>query len=159
MQAVYPVNRLHVRDDKTSFQFWQRWLTYANVMTIVVGVLVALAGNTLFFDLHNTYTEEVFFDGEAFAPEVLNFKNWLFGIIGGTIVGFHVLMVMISENSFKQKEPWAYRAMWYGLLSWFVIDTAISLYYGAIHNILLINMVALLLIGLPLVMTRKYFRR
>ena len=84
-------------------------------------------------------------------------KKWLFGIIGGTIVGFHLLMILISENAFKQKEKWAYQAMWGGLLSWFVIDSSISWYYGAIHNIVLINLVALFLIGLPLIMTRKAF--
>lgn len=31
------------------FQFWRKWLTGANVMTIGVGLLVAFAGNSLFF--------------------------------------------------------------------------------------------------------------
>ena len=140
------------------FNFWQKCLTYANVMTVIVGLLVAFAGNSIFFDLHNHYSQEVFFEGEAFSPEVLNLKNWLFGIIGGTIVGFHLLMIMISENAFKRKEKWAYQTMWLGLLSWFIIDSSISFYYGAIHNIVLINIVALILIGLPLLMTRKAFK-
>lgn len=144
------------REDKR-FDFWQKWLTYANVMTIAVGLLVAFAGNSLFFDVHNHYTKDLFLGGSEFEPNMLAFKNWLFGIIGGTIVGFHTLMVMISEHSFKKKERWAYKAIWYGLLSWFVIDSGISMYYGAIHNIILINMVALILIGLPLIMTRKAF--
>lgn len=139
------------------FNFWQKWLTYANVMTVMVGLLVAFAGNSFFFDLHNHYTEEVFFQGDSFDPAVLNLKNWLFGIIGGTIVGFHLLMITISENAFKRKEKWAYQAMWIGMLSWFLIDSGLSFYYGAIHNILLINIVALVLIGLPLVMMRKEF--
>ncbi|MEL6634877.1 MAG: hypothetical protein AAFQ83_25660, partial [Bacteroidota bacterium] len=92
-----------------------------------------------------------------FEPNILELKNWLFGIIGGTIVGFHILMVMISENAFKKKEMWAYKAMWYGLLSWFLIDSGISIYYGAVHNVILINIVALILIGIPLMMTRKAF--
>lgn len=82
-------------------------------------------------------------------------KNWLFGIIGGTIVGFHVLMVFISENAFKRRETWAWWAMVAGMTGWFVIDSGISLYYGAIHNVVLINLVALILIGVPLVMTRR----
>jgi len=139
------------------FNFWQKWLTYANVMTVIVGLLVAFAGNSLFFDIHNHYTKEVFFQGNDFNPEVLRLKNWLFGIIGGTIVGFHLLMIMISENAFKRKEKWAYQAMWIGMLSWFIIDSGLSFHYGAIHNIVLINIVALVLIGLPLVMTRKEF--
>jgi hypothetical protein len=66
---------------------------------------------------------------------------------------------MISENAFKQKELWAYRAMWLGLLSWFIIDSGISICYGAVHNFILINLFALALIGLPLIMTRKEFKK
>lgn len=144
--------------DEKRFLFWQKWLTWANVLTIIVGLLVAFAGNSIFFELHNGYTQEVFFAGAILTPNELALKNWLFGIIGGTIVGFHWLMVMLSEYPFKRKEVWAYRAMWGGLLSWFLIDSGISWYYGAIHNIVLINLIALLLIGLPLLMTRKAFR-
>ncbi len=141
----------------TSFNFWQKWLTYANVMTLFVGVLVAFFGNSIFFEMHNGYTKELLYQGKDFPPESMILKNWLFGIIGGTIVGFHTLMIFISENAFKNKEKWAYHALWLGLLSWFIIDSSVSYFYGAIHNIVLINLAALLLIGLPLVMTRKYF--
>jgi uncharacterized BrkB/YihY/UPF0761 family membrane protein len=143
-------------DDK-KFLFWQKWLTYANVMTIIVGLLVAFAGNSLVFEVHNEYTRSIFFESNELQPDVLNLKNWLFGIIGATIVGFHVLMVMISENSFKKKEPWAYWALWFAMLSWFIIDSGISIYYGAIHNVVIINLVALVLIGFPLIVTRKEF--
>ncbi|HCM75740.1 MAG TPA: hypothetical protein DIS90_05135 [Cytophagales bacterium] len=143
--------------EKNKFIFWQKWLTWANIMTIGVGLMVAFGGNTFFFEAHNHYTRDVFFGSEAFPEQTLMLKNWLFGIIGGTIVGFHVLMVMISEYAFKEQQKWAYHAMWYGLLSWFVIDSGVSFYYGAIHNIVLINLVALVLIGLPLVMTRGSF--
>jgi len=141
------------------FNFWQKWLTYANAMAIIVGLLAAFAGNSIIFELHNSYTENVFFGGNELEPNILAFKNWLFGIIGGTIVGFHSLMIMISENSFKKKEVWAYQASWLGLLSWFLIDSAISICYGAIHNVILINLIALVMIGMPLVMTRKAFKK
>lgn len=140
-----------------SFNFWQKWLTYANVLSVIVGILAAFAGNSIFFEIHNDYTKEVFFESQKFDPAVLSMKNWLFGIIGGTIVGYHILMIMISENAFKNKEPWAYKALWYGLLSWFCIDSGISIYFGAIHNVIIINIVALILIGIPLIMTRKEF--
>ncbi|SEI81501.1 hypothetical protein SAMN05192553_101396 [Cyclobacterium xiamenense] len=139
------------------FVFWQKWLTYANLLIIAVGLLVAFAGNSIFFAQHNAFSRQVFFEGEPFSREALVFKNWLFGIIGGSIVGFHTLMLLISENAFKKKEPWAYRAIWYGIASWFLIDSGVSFYYGAIYNVLLINLVALFLIGLPLLMTRAEF--
>ncbi|QCX01023.1 hypothetical protein FGM00_13215 [Aggregatimonas sangjinii] len=144
--------------EDSKFRFWQKWLTWANIMTLIVGLLVAFAGNSIFFETHNSYTEQVFFRSEGMQADVLQFKNWLFGIIGGTIVGFHLLMIMISENAFKRKEKWAHYALWLGLLSWFAIDSSISIYYGAIHNLVIINIVALFLIGLPLIMTRSAFR-
>lgn len=145
-------------NDKT-FNFWQKWLTYANVMSVGVGILAAFAGNSFFFELHNDYTKEVYFNANDFSPEVLRMKNWLFGIIGGTIVGYHILMIMISENAFKSKARWAYKALWLGLISWFCIDSGLSIYYGAVHNVILINLFALILIGLPLVMTRNEFKK
>ncbi len=140
-----------------SFSFWQKWLTWANVLTVVIGLLVAFAGNSLFFEIHNAYTIDLFFDGKEWTGSLKSFKNWLFGIIGGTIVGFHLMMIMISEHAYKRKEKWAYQTLCLGLLSWFAIDSGISLYYGAVHNIILINLVALFLIGLPLIMTRRAF--
>lgn len=141
----------------STFNFWRKWLTFSNVVAACVGIVVAFAGNSIFFEMHNQYSAEVFFNGPM-SPEIIRFKNWLFGIIGGTIVGFHVLMIFISENAFLSKEKWAYWALWSGLISWFVIDSGISVYYGAIHNLVMINLVALIMIGIPLVFTRSEFK-
>ena len=143
--------------NENAFIFWQKWLTYANVMTILVGLLVAFVGNSVVFELQYEHTKELFFQSNEFQPAVMKLKNWLFGITGGTVVGFHSLMVAISENSFKNREVWAYEAMCSAMLFWFFIDSGISFYYGAIHNIVIINLVALVLIGLPLIMTKKAF--
>jgi len=143
---------------RKQFAFWTNWLFWANVMTVGVGLLTALAGNSIFFEAHNAGTRAVFFDGAAWTSSTLSLKNWLFGIIGGTIVGFHVLMLFIIKNSFTKGERWSYWAIWAGLLSWFVIDSSITIYYGAYHNLYIINLVALVLIGLPLIMTYSYFK-
>lgn len=140
-----------------TFIFWQKCLTWTNVFALVVGLLTAFAGNSFVFDLHNEQTKNVFLNGNDFTGQELNLKNWLFGIIGGTIVGFHLLAILISENAFKKKEKWAYNAIWGGLMSWFVIDSSISAFYGAFHNLWIINIPALAMIALPLLATRKEF--
>ncbi|MFN0203858.1 MAG: hypothetical protein ACKVTZ_20215 [Bacteroidia bacterium] len=38
---------------KISFLFWQKWLTWANVLALLVGLLAAFAGNSVFFEWHN----------------------------------------------------------------------------------------------------------
>lgn len=140
-----------------SFQFWTRWLIIANIMTIGVGLLAAFAGNSFIWEIYNEGTRQVFFEGEALPASSMALKNWLFGIIGGSIVGFHLLMIAIIKNSFANREKWAYNALWIGLLSWFCIDSSITIYYQAYHNLYLINLVALALIGFPLIMTHSYF--
>jgi hypothetical protein len=139
------------------FKFWTGWLFWANVMTVGVGLLVAFAGNSFVFDMHNDATREVYFGGGAFPPGVLEMKNWLFGVIGGTIVGFHLLMIFIVKFAFANRERWAWWSMWAGLLGWFVVDSSVSAYWGAWHNVTLINLVALVFIGLPLIMTGGAF--
>jgi len=143
--------------EDSKFNFWQKWLTWANVITLIVGILLAFFGNSFVFKLHNSYTQNVFFGGDVISGDMLQFKNWLFGIIGGTIAGFQLLIIFISENAFKNKERWAYQAILYALILWFVIDSSISIYTGALYNVIIINLVALFLIGLPLVMTRHAF--
>lgn len=133
-------------------------LTYANIIAVFVGLLTAFAGNSILLEMHNSFTKSVFFNSSEFTSEVLNFKNWLFGIIGGSIVGFHILMIMISENAFKRKEKWAYYSMWFGLLSWFIIDSGISFFYGAFHNLWIINIPALIMISIPLIVTKNEFK-
>lgn len=143
-------------EDK-KFNFWQKWLTWANVLVIGIGFLVAFAGNSIFFEIHNHETAKAFYNSEALDSETLLLKNWLFGIIGGTIVGFHLLMVFISENAFKNKEKWSYYALWAAMIFWFVIDSSLSIYYGASHNVILINLPGLIMVCIPLVFTRKTF--
>jgi hypothetical protein len=139
------------------FSFWQKCLTLANAFAMLVGILVAFAGNSYVFEIHNEQTKNVFLNGNDFTNQELQLKNWLFGIIGGTIVGFHILMIFISENAFKKKEKWAYISMWLGLFGWFIIDSSISAFYGAFHNLWIINIPALVMISIPLIATRKAF--
>ena len=141
------------------FKFWTKWLLWANIMTVGVGIAVAFFGNSILFELHNEASREVYFGGEAFPEGALAMKNWLFGVIGGTIIGFHLLMIFIIRNAFAKREKWAYQALWVGMLSWFCVDSGVSAYWGALHNVWMINVVALVLIGLPLVMTAKAFRK
>lgn len=143
---------------KTSFNFWQKWLVVINIIFIIFGFLVAFAGDSLLFEMHNTQTKAIFFHGQELSTEAQQLKQFLFGIIGGTMAGFHLMMVYIALYPFKKKEKWAYNSLLYGLLIWFFIDSGLSIYHGAIHNVYLVNIVALLGIGIPLLFTWKDFR-
>ena len=138
--------------DKT-FNFWTSWLILANLFAVIAGILVAFFGNSIIFEPHNEGTRQLFFDGAAIPEQVLFMKNWLFGIIGGTMVGFHLLMIGIAHFAFRKKEKWAFGFLWLGLMSWFFIGSGISIYCGAYYNVYLINLGSMFLIAIPLLAT------
>ena len=139
------------------FDFWQRGLVIANIIFAIFGLLVAFAGDSFIFSMHNAKNLELFFGGQALSPEMAHYKKWIFGVAGGTIAGFHVLAYFVAKYPFKQKEKWAYNALLYALLSWFIVDSGLSIYHGVYHNVYLVNIVTLFGIGLPLLMTKRYF--
>lgn len=140
-----------------SFNFWQKWMTYVNIMMVIIGVVVAFANETFLFSYYDTLTTKNVLNGQEMDMETRNLKMWLFGIIGGSIVGFHLLIVFVSEFAFKKKERWAYWAILLSVLLWFIIDSSISVVYGAFHNVLLVNLFAIILVGLPLIFTYNNF--
>ncbi|MBI3134498.1 MAG: hypothetical protein HYZ14_07445 [Bacteroidetes bacterium] len=144
---------------KTRFVFWQKWMTYVNVLFVIVGAIVAFGNESILFKSYNLYTEKHVLGGLELTPEAKYLKQWLFGVIGGTIVGFHILIVFISEFAFVKKEKWAYSAILFGVLFWFLTDSVISIRFGALHNFLFVNVFALIMIALPLIFTAKDFKQ
>ncbi len=137
---------------KLGFEFWYRWLLVVSVVFGLVGVLVALAPESFFFAHWNAALAEVFFAGEVPA-EAAHLKTFLLGPLGGTIAGSYVLQLAIVLGPFRKRERWAHVALTASLLAWFCIDSTVSLMHGAVFNVLLINLPALIGTGLPLVFT------
>lgn len=140
-----------------SFNFWQKWLYYSSLFFVFVGFLVAVFNQSIFFELWNRGAAALFGTNGTLTADVLAFKNFILGPLGGTIAGSYVLLAFIAKYPFKQKEKWAWQAATASLLTWFVIDSSICFYHGAYFNILLINMFTLFVNGLPLLFTKKYF--
>lgn len=139
------------------FRFWYLFLFWANILTLVIGLLIAFAGNAFLFDFHNTGTEQVFNEGIALTGDTLRLKNWLFGIIGATMAGFNILAIFILKFAFKERKIWAWNALFVGISVWFLIDSAVSLRFGAAYNVYAVNVPALLSFYIPLGFLRKYF--
>jgi hypothetical protein len=137
------------------FKLWFDVLLWANYLMLLMGLFVAFAGNSWIFDMHKDGIYQVFNLGEPLGGEILDLKNWLFGIIGATMIGFNVLAIFIIRFALIKKEIWAWNALFYGIIVWFVVDSAISIYYSAYFNIYWINLPALLIFLVPLHFIRK----
>ncbi len=97
-------------------------------------------------------------DGPLFAPyrDALARRFWgggeppaqlggvlalLFGVTGGTVAGKWVMHAAIIAFAVRAGERWAWRASVAGLASWFVVDSAVSLWRDAAFNVWMINLV------------------
>jgi hypothetical protein len=142
-----------------SFVFWQRWLVASCFLFGGVGIAVAIAGDSPPFAAWNAGIREVFSNGAPLSPESTDLKSFMLGPLGGTILGSYVLCGFIAAGPFARRERWAWTAITASLLSWFVLDSAVSIAHGAYFNVYLINLVTLFGQGLPLAMTAREFWR
>lgn len=142
---------------KNTFIFWQKWLYYSSIFFVFVGFFVAVFNQSIFFELWNQGAIRLFGSNGTLGVDVLAFKSFILGPLGGTIAGSYVLLAFIAKYPFKNKEKWAWQAASVSLLVWFVIDTSLCIYHSAYFNILLINVFTLVVQGLPLIFTRKHF--
>ena len=138
-------------------KFWKNWLLDINYFILIIGLVIAFSGDTKLFEFYNERIEWSFFGGKPLSEETLQLKKWLFGIIGGTIVGYHTLMIYLIKNAFATRQRWVWEGITISLLSWFIIDSTLSIYFGAYFNVIVINLFALITIGIPLLITKKAF--
>jgi hypothetical protein len=140
----------------TSFSFWQRWLLVVSVGVSAFGVMMALLSGSPLFDLFNRQIDPAFWGASAVGHGAREFQKWLYGVWGATIAGWGVFLIFIAHYPFAKKEKWAWNCLALGLLVWFVLDTLISVNYLVYFNAVF-NTALLILAGLPIVFTRKYF--
>jgi len=79
------------------------------------------------------------------------------GVLGATMVGWGVTMVLVARYAFSEGKPELLRLILYGLLVWAPIDMTVSIYYGAWFNVVL-NIAILALAGIPLVLAERHLR-
>ncbi len=139
-----------------SFQFWQRWLKGVCVLVIALGLFMAfLIGMDVFSALSGPIDDAFFEDGLTEAEK--DFQAWAYGVWGATMVGWGIVLYFVVRGPFAKKEPWSWRAIAFGVLAWFAIDTGFSAYHGVTINVL-VNIAVLVLAFIPLAATYNDLR-
>ena len=77
------------------------------------------------------------------------------GPLGGTIAGSYLMQAFVVAIPFKRRERWAWHAIAWSTLLWFALDSLVSAFHGAYFNIYLINLMPLVIFGIPLFATRS----
>ncbi len=141
-----------------NFQFWIVWLKIVLVLFALFGILLAFFNQTSLFDaMFNQNINPIFFN-EVLPEGIILFQQWIYGLLGATcaLVGF--VLFFIVHYAYTKKEKWAWNVLLGGVFIWFMIDTPISIYFSVTFNVLF-NIALFAAILLPLLCTRKFFKK
>ncbi len=140
------------------FRFWQRWLVAVTLFVIAFGLAMAvLVGTPAFAPFHNQI-DPVFWSSGWIPESTVRFRTWMLSAWGATVAGWGVSLFFLARYPFRSRDPWAWKAIAWSVLLWFVLDTSVSLMYGVVFNAGF-NLLLMILAGVPLLATRKAFAR
>lgn len=139
-----------------NFRFWFVWLLAASILNLIIGLVIAFFPGSFLFEHHTADLTDTFFDG-FMSSNAERVRQFFFGIIGGTIAGYFFLQTMIVLFPFRKRERWAWHAIFWAILVWFITDSLLSIIHGAFFNVWMINIPALLVTIIPLLFTYNKF--
>ena len=137
-----------------SFGF--RWL-----YIVILGVMLFSASMAIMPEAARDLFSLLFFSSPGefqarYPAEANKYILFAHGVLGATMFGWGATMLLILKGPFQRCEPGGWMMLAAPLILWFVADSAFPLYTGFWQNVLL-NAVLLLLFGIPLGVTRRYF--
>jgi hypothetical protein len=138
------------------FWLWHKWLLAVCLVVIAFGVFIALLSWTPLFGIFNDLVDGVFWSGSTPDDATGQFILWAYGMLGATMAGWGIALAYMVKYPFARKEKWSWNAIALGLAVWFVVDTFMSVYTKAYFNVG-VNVMLIVLAGIPILMSRKSF--
>lgn len=147
---------IEARSGRSGIWYW--WLAAVYGASCVVGLLLVVAPFSPAMATYNGGLAETFWDAGDFPDQARRYHHWAMAVIGSTTAGWAVTNLWILRYAFRPGARWAHRALLSGLLTWAVLDLAVSLRLGAYVEAAFVLSAALLAL-VPLVATRGHFTR
>jgi hypothetical protein len=138
-----------------ALSFWSRLIQAAAGIMLGLSAVLMLAP-----PLGEAFFYLVYFQQPAspvpVPAEVQSYLRFANGIIGAVMAGWMMVILVLARGPFRAGERWAWQAVAWPLLGWYLIDTAFSMAHGVWGNVLL-NTGTAVLFGVPLLGSRRHF--
>ena len=125
------------------------WILLVSIMVIIAGIVFAIIApyfNITLQDIfYHSFNEQTI---QQLSSIDKNHINWIYGVLGGTLAGWGIMILFLSINLLKNNQKDIWNIILYSVITWFLIDTTITLKYAVIPN-LIINITILLLVLIP----------
>lgn len=140
------------------FFFWQKWLLVVGGYLVLFGLVLVFFNQSFVMDfVFNKQIDPYFWKTGELPKSAQEFQSWIYGVLGAVISGWGVFIIFLAKHPFEAREKWAWNCTAAGTGTWYVTDTWVSAVHHVFFN-LLFNTLMLILLALPLLFTRKYFR-
>lgn len=133
-------------------KFWTTWLKITGILLTIFGLCMAFFSNTVVFNMLNNAVDTVFFK-EAIPDEFIQFRTWIYAVLGSTIAGWGIFISFIAGKIELKNNSWAWNALLTATLVWYIPDTFFSFKMGVVVNGW-INTIILIALLIPLVVIK-----
>ena len=140
-----------------SHRFWTNWLLVASLLLAVQGITWVVLGSFDPFGIYDKMLAHALLNVDALPADAEKIFHFVVTLLGATDAAFFVLFAFIVRYPFARRERWSHVALSTAILLWFVVDSASSLYFGAVFNVTIVNLPCLLILGIPLVGSARAF--
>ena len=135
------------------------WLIAVSIAVIIAGIVFALIAPYYIQTIQDIFYHS--FSGKSIQNITLNDKNhinWIYGVLGGTLAGWGMMILFLSVNLLKENNKIIWNTILFSISTWFVIDTVITIKYLVIPNLLL-NFIILLAVLIPYIGNSKITKK
>ena len=147
--------RVSTSANTTALQFWSRLIQGAAAVVLALSAVLMLAPSLGEASFYLVYFQQPA-SPVAVPVEIQGYLRFANGIIGAVMAGWMMVIIMLARGPFRAGERFAWNAITWPLLGWYVIDTTFSIAHGVWGNVLL-NTGTALMFGVPLLASRRHF--
>jgi hypothetical protein len=142
---------------RSDTSFFDHWLLIACVVFGVYSLVWVIIGSFDPLGLWDGLLADAFYGG-ATPDAVTRFRRLILGPLGATSAAAFFALALIVRFPFRRREPWAFVAVCGAIWLWFLVDSAASIYHGAVFNVWLVNLPCVAALSIPLVVLYPRFR-
>jgi hypothetical protein len=156
--SVQSLKNTYYAKSGESLAFWGKLLKVASIGVSLFGLDMILFQDTLNKFLWNKL---FFFNSDlhlTFSSATQHFVNLNYGVMGAFMVGWGLSLLQNTRTAFRTCDQRDWKALATSVGAWFISDCLFSIKMGYWQNAVF-NLPFGLLFAVPLIMTKKYFKR
>ena len=136
-----------------SRNLWCSALSAVGVLTAASGIAFVFLYDTALLAGSRDGVNAAFWADSVTDPALRHYQHWVHTVLGATMAGWGLTIAAVAHRPLRRGEAWAWWTLLASVMTWCVLDTSASAYFGVTFNIG-VNVVAALPLLVPLIPLR-----